>query len=761
MELHLFWILSFVSSVFHVMACENTPSGLLCNLMSQPELTVITTPQPQFGWVVPTGNKNEKQKAYRILVASSIQLLNDNIGDFWDSGKQDTSQSQHVLYNGKKLQPWSTYYWKVAFWDKNNNESSFSRPQQFNTGEFGRVRSWPGESRWVKIENGTNNSWTLEDRTPIRYHKRYPQKIIRHGESKWFIDFKTSTFAYATFLIHWPETEANEDMEKIIKVSIGEKAIGDSIDRVPGGGVLFKEYSLKIKPGKHEYTLEIPRFVSNYPHSQEMPNHMLEVIPFRYCEVDCDSESIILLSVAQHAPHTVFDDHASSFSSSSDLLNKIYDLCKYSVKVNTFNGDYAASQRERMMYEADSYIHQMGHYAVDREFSVARYSLKNMIFHATWPTEWISHSIMMAWADYLYTGNSDIIEEFYDDLKHKTLIALTTDKELISTRTGLQNKEFLASIYFNGSELRDIVDWPHGSMSELKGGETDNFDFQNYNTVVNAFHYHTLILMSKIAEALNKKNEAALFTSRALKVKNAFNHYLFDTTNEIYVDGIGSTHASLHSNMFALAFDLVPDSKKEKVIEHIKSKGMACSVYGANYLLEALFDAGEAEYAQSLLTSTSDRSWYNMIRKGSTMTTEAWDNKYKSNNGWSHAWSSSPVHILPRKLMGIEPLAPGFKSIQIKPAISSLEWASVKLPTIRGEIRAKYTRAADHFNLFISIPGNTSAKVLLPAKQEVLDVLINKIPTKDYEINDQYIVINNIGSGEHEFEVKYNLSDHP
>ena len=69
-----------------------------------------------------------------------------------------------------------------------------------------------------------------------------------------------------------------------------------------------------------------------------------------------------------------FDDAASLFTSSNKSLNAVYDLCRYSVKVNTFNGDYAASERERMMYEADSHIHQMSHYAVDRAFATARYS---------------------------------------------------------------------------------------------------------------------------------------------------------------------------------------------------------------------------------------------------------------------------------------------------------------------------------------------------------------------------------------------------
>ena len=50
---------------------------------------------------------------------------------------------------------------------------------------------------------------------------------------------------------------------------------------------------------------------------------------------------------------------------------QVLNDCKY------YNGDYANSQRERMMYEADCYIQQMSHYSVDREFAIGRYSLEN------------------------------------------------------------------------------------------------------------------------------------------------------------------------------------------------------------------------------------------------------------------------------------------------------------------------------------------------------------------------------------------------
>jgi alpha-L-rhamnosidase len=252
---------------------------------------------------------------------------------------------------------------------------------------------------------------------------------------------------------------------------------------------------LTIKPGKHEYVLRIPRHKSHYPHSQVMPEHMPEVIPFRYCEIVCGDAPLTLISARQMALYTLFDEGASAFSSDVALLNDVYDLCRYSIKANTFIGDYAASQRERMMYEADAYIHQLGHYAVDREFSVARYSLKNMVFHATWPTEWISQSIFMAWADYMHTGNLDFIRNYYQELKPKTLTALTEKNGLISTRTGKQTRAFVESIHLNRKALRDIVDWPHGGQSlVLEGGETDDYEFTDFNTVVNAFHYQSPFL---------------------------------------------------------------------------------------------------------------------------------------------------------------------------------------------------------------------------------------------------------------------------
>jgi hypothetical protein len=67
---------------------------------------------------------------------------------------------------------------------------------------------------------------------------------------------------------------------------------------------------------------------------------------------------------------------------------------------------------------------------------------------------------------YLYTGNTESIGHFYDDLKAKTLLSLAREDGLISTQTGPVTDDVLRSIHFKGT-LRDIADWPHGNILGL------------------------------------------------------------------------------------------------------------------------------------------------------------------------------------------------------------------------------------------------------------------------------------------------------
>lgn len=695
------------------------PSGLLCDLLHEPARAVITDANPEFSWIVNDSSQGAIQTAYQIRVASSPDRLADDEADLWDSGTVRSDQSVAVTYQGKALKSFTRYWWQVRTWNRANQVSSYSDPQEFRTGNLeAEPRAWPAESKWVQWPE--DGQWLLENRQRSDYQEIAPVRMVRHSERHFLFDFGKA--AFATLKLTLPSAPTADS----VTVFLGERSTADHlVHKNPGvSNIGFKRITLLLEPNRREYTIILPRHISHYPNSQALAEHILEVAPFRYAEIIDSPCELSLQDVRQVALFYYFDDKASEFRCSDDRLNQVWDLCKYTLKATPFLALYADGNRERMPYEADAYIQQLGHYAVDREFSVARYTHQFLLFNASWPTEWQMHTLFMAWADYMQTGDSETLERYYPDLRAKTLLALAREDGLISTVTGLATPEFGETIHYRGNALRDIVDWPAGTPPGKKQannagptpeGDRDGYDFKPFNTVVNAFHYRSLVLMEQIAGTLGKTEEATFFAQRAEQVRNRFQAAFFDKARGIYRDGIDSDHASLHANMFPLAFGLVPAEQIPSVVRFIKSRGMACSVYGAQYLLDALYGVGETQYALDLMTLDSKRSWLNMIRVGSTMTTEAWDEYYKPNLTWNHAWGSAPANIVARQLFGIQPLEPGFRTLKIQPQLANLQWAKISVPTIRGTVVCDYRADKDRRTLRVTIPTNTIAQIHLDA----------------------------------------------
>ncbi|MFO7621523.1 MAG: alpha-L-rhamnosidase C-terminal domain-containing protein [Bacteroidales bacterium] len=679
------------------------PSGLMVEFIRETAGIRILDPSPEFSWIVPVSAGT--QTAYQILVSSSIDLLEKDTGDKWDSGRASGSKSSEVEMRGNPLSGETTYHWKVRIWDSKNRPSQYSQIQSFTTGRFNGYTTTGNRFIQEMIE---------------------PEKVIMKGKDHYFADFGKDAFGTLVLSIDPVSVDT-------LIIHLGEKTDGPaSIDRDPGGTIRYQKVRLPVQPGIKTYTLDLPPDKRNTgPAAVLLPDSIGVIIPFRYCEIENCPVEITRENIFQKAFWHYFDDGISSFISSDTVLNQVWDICKYSMKATSFAGIYVDGDRERIPYEADAYINQLGHYYTDREYSLARRTNEYFIKNPTWPTEWILHTVLMFYYDLMYTGNTESVSRYYEELKHKALVSLAREDGLISSHTATD--EIMTALGFANAEerIRDIVDWPPaqkdtGWKLATPEGERDGYDMVEINTMVNAFHYRNLVLMAELAGHLGKSIDELLYLSRAEKVRNSINEKLFDREKGIYIDGEFSDHSSLHANMTPLAFGLVPDEYKESVVRFIKTRGMACSVYGAQYLLEGLYLAGEAGYAFELMTATHDRSWWNMIRVGSTITLEAWDMKYKPNSDWNHAWGAAPANIIPGYMWGITPALPGYAKAIIKPQLSLLTHSKIEVPTIRGTITAEYKRTGNSQEYTVTIPGNMECDFVITGEQMPTVRLNNK-----------------------------------
>ncbi|WP_020527737.1 sulfatase-like hydrolase/transferase [Flexithrix dorotheae] len=661
------------------------PSNLTVETIREPGKTIINDPQPEFGWQVP--KEAVTQKGYQILVASSKALLANNIGDIWNSGRVQTSASSNVEFGGEPLNSNTEYFWKVRIFDQDNRLTEYAEPQAFKTGTFeGNI--------------STHNFFQIEKIKPV--------SITKKTNGCYFADFGKD--AFGTLQLNY-----KSDKKETLIIRLGEKLLEGKIDRNPPGNVRYQEVKLEVNPDKQNYQIElVPDERNTKSVAVALPDSFPVILPFRYCEIEGATSSIKKEDITQVAYFGYFDNHTSSFESTDDILNQVWDLCKYSIKATTFAGYYVDGDRERIPYEADAYLNQLSHYCVDNEYAMARNTIEYFMDYPTWPTEWQLHVALLFYQDYMYTGNTELIEKYYEPLKHKTLIALENEEGFISTHSPKLNGKVMADLGFADTtqRLRDIVDWPPaqkdtGWKLATAEGERDGFVFKPINTVINSFYYQNMKIMAEFARVLNKPEEELDFKLRAAKVKRAINEKLYYEEGGYYRDGVGTDHGSVHANMMPLAFDIVPESRKAKVAAYLKTRGMGCSVYGAQFLMEALYNAGSADYALELMTATHDRSWYNMIKIGSTISLEAWDMKYKPNADWNHAWGAAPANIIPRGLWGIQPITPGFGKVSVKPQMASLKSTSITYPTPLGQIKGDYEKVNNRLTRYsITLPAN-------------------------------------------------------
>src|SRR5688500_17076636 len=63
----------------------------------------IDATHPRLSWILDSARRGEKQTAYQVLVASKPELLKQDTGDVWDSGKVMSDATSQIVYAGKSL----------------------------------------------------------------------------------------------------------------------------------------------------------------------------------------------------------------------------------------------------------------------------------------------------------------------------------------------------------------------------------------------------------------------------------------------------------------------------------------------------------------------------------------------------------------------------------------------------------------------------------------------------------------------------------
>lgn len=324
---------------------------------------------------------------------------------------------------------------------------------------------------------------------------------------------------------------------------------------------------------------------------------------------------------------------------------------------------------------------------------------------------WADAGTIVPWRAYQNYADTRLLEAHFDAARRWVDYVRAHNPGLIWST----NRHNDYNDWLNGDWVRQ-KDWP------VKGGSVPKEVFAT------AFFAHSADLVSRMAAALGRRDEAQRYGELFAHIKAAFNQRFVKPDGRIE----GDTQAGY---ALALNFDLLLESLRSRAAAHLvegigRYHGhLSTGIQSAHRAMLELTRWGHEHASWQLLTNRTFPSWLYMLDNGATTIWERWDGYVKDRgfqdagmNSFNH-WAFGAVgEWMWRHIAGLNPddAQPGWKHFTVHPRPGGgVTWARAEYQSIRGRISSVWRRDGDRFDLAVTIPANTTATVIVPAKDRL------------------------------------------
>jgi alpha-L-rhamnosidase len=394
-------------------------------------------------------------------------------------------------------------------------------------------------------------------------------------------------------------------------------------------------------------------------------------------------------------------EEAGSFASSSDLLNRIQKMTRWTFLSNLFGVQSDCPHRERFGYGGDIVATSD---AMMLNLDMTRFYEKAV---ADWTDSarddgmltdtapyvgiqycgvgWAMVHPRLQWQLYQYYGDRRVIERHYETSRRwLDLVAAANPGHVVSK--GLGDHEALTATP------------PEAAVTPM--------------------YFESARLVARLAGVLGRREEAAKYSALAESIRGAFADRVLKPAAD------RGTARTQSGQAFALHAGLLAPPDREAgvrwLLEDIRGpqKGhLSTGIFGTKFALDALSADGHAQAVFDVVRTETYPGWGYMLANGATTLWEHWalsENTYSHN----HPMFGSVSEWFFKWLGGIQPdpEAVGFDRIAIRPQlVDGLAWVRSSYRSVRGEIVSNWSRTEEAVEWEVTIPANTTATVFLPA----------------------------------------------
>ena len=370
---------------------------------------------------------------------------------------------------------------------------------------------------------------------------------------------------------------------------------------------------------------------------------------FRYCSLQVE-KGIELLEIKVRIRHYPFDDTLCTLQTDDRTLNRIFELCKNTIKYGTQEAYLDCPTREKGQYLGDTVISARAQVWLSGSVEMLRKCIDQFAqtaavcpgLMAVAPGALMQEiaDFSLLWGellltDYQFTHDKAYLAKYYPAAKAVIQYFRKYERE--------------NGLLYCVDEKWNLVDWPENLR--------DDYDFvlsrpavaPGYHNVINALYAGAVKTLAQIEKILEYSPICDW-----KRLRDAYVKMFYRPEKKLFADSERSSHTAVHSNIYPLYFGFVPEEAKESVVKFLKKKGLCCGVLPGYFLLKGLGRAGYYEELYELLVNDSEHGWVQMLREDATTCLEAWGKDQKWNTSFCHPWGTAPISIVIEELCGIQ-----------------------------------------------------------------------------------------------------------
>ncbi len=329
--------------------------------------------------------------------------------------------------------------------------------------------------------------------------------------------------------------------------------------------------------------------------------------------------------------------------------------------------------------------------------------------HFTNAPGWADAAVKLPWIMYRNYGDKEIIDNHFEAYERYILNIRKNNPDLI---------------WKSGLGL-NYGDWLNGNTLNAAGFPKTGAEIPStaFSTIM---FYNSTRTLAKMASVTGRNDKADYYNRLGDSIKIAFREHFISPDGKIEGD-------SQSCYALALFYDIFP-SEMEKTFEKrmidkfIPYSGrMNTGFHSTLCLMKELIGRGYENIAFRLLETKEFPSWGYSIEQGATSIWERWDGFVKGRgfqgagmNSFNHYAFGAIGEWMYENIVGIQPdqQITGYRHFILKPVPGgTLTWAKGSYNSISGKIDASWKKEGDSFEYDFTIPANTSATVIIPAKE--------------------------------------------